>query len=60
MCVKVNHLYLLKPPLNPGFHKNLIEGAYRVFKIVMADTHDNIQLTGTLVDHFYIDVGVCQ
>ena len=42
------------------FYKNIIDGANRPLKVIVADTDDNIQLAGALIDHFYIDLCMCQ
>ena len=45
---------------DPCFHKNLIQGADRIFEIIMADADDDVQLTGALVDHLHIDMRMGQ
>ena len=41
-------------------YENLIQRTDRVFEIFMPHTDYNIKLTGTLIDHLYIDMGMCK
>ena len=46
--------------LNLCYDKDLIESPDGIFEIIMAYTYDNIELTGALVDHLYIDMRMCK
>src|SRR5699024_7037005 len=41
-------------------HKNIIDCLDRRFKITVLHTDDDVQLAGSLIDHFHIDMGVGQ
>ena len=43
--------------LQLSLYKNVIDRADCIFEVFIADTDDNIQLTGSLVDH--LDINVC-
>ena len=41
-------------------NKNIVDRTYRLFEIIVVDADDDIELTGSLVDHPYIDLRVSQ
>ena len=41
-------------------YKNVIDRVHRILEILIADTDDDVQLTGTLVDHLDVDPRVGQ
>ena len=41
-------------------YKNVVDRTDRSLKITVFHTDDNIQFTGSLIDHLYIDMLMCQ
>jgi len=41
-------------------YKNVVDRTDRSLKITVFHTDDNIQFTGSLIDHLYIDMIMCQ
>ena len=46
--------------LQLSINKNIINCLDRCLKIVFSHSDDDIQLTGSLIDHFYVDMRMCQ
>lgn len=45
---------------DPCQNKNIIDRSDSFFEITVLNADDDIQLTGTLIDHLYVNICMCQ